>query len=125
MPKDTSERHSAESLGHNAREIERLLTQLKSSIDLMQTEPGVLDSVMVPRERSRLDGITFLRSWTDAVRDAVSDAKHDVVRGANGVSDLPDTLPMRKKASKKSGTKRRSESAHPKASDTERPTGTD
>ena len=85
---DTRSPHTAESIAHVIRQIQGILGQLEAQKVLMESAPAV-EKIDAPWTASLRDGLWFLQNWTDGVRDAVSDAKFDLlgvsVQPANGV----------------------------------------
>jgi hypothetical protein len=95
MPKETPKTHTIESVEIVATRLEAIVAQIRVSKGVMEIEPP-LRSIEVMRQNSLEIGLTGLRAWADALRDAVDDQRLEFA--SNGVSeDKPGTDKPRKK----------------------------
>jgi hypothetical protein len=96
MPKRTPSTHTAVSVGMVVSRLEKVLAELQVSKTLMEMEPP-LKTVEVEWQTSLEVGLRSLRTWTDALRDAVDDKRMEMASNG-GVSDSPaSTAKPRKK----------------------------
>ena len=96
---DGGESYTPSGLAAVLETLGKIVADIKTSKELMELKP-ILDSVRVPYESSRENGMKRLRAWADSLRDATHEAKRVIANGiANGAS-VPDTA--RKKPKEKS-----------------------
>jgi hypothetical protein len=92
MPKRNPQIHNAESIKLVVSRLEKMLGEIGVSLSIMEEEPP-LKSVEVEWQNALDVGLSRLRTWTDALRDAVDNKRMDVA-----VSDSPvSTAKPRKK----------------------------
>jgi hypothetical protein len=95
MPKETTKTHTIESVEIVASRLEAIVAQIRVSKAVMELEPP-LRSLDVTKQTSLDVGLSGLRTWADALRDAVDDQRLDFA--SNHVSD---SSPEREKPRKK------------------------
>jgi hypothetical protein len=92
---DKSARYTVESLQFTATQLERVLTDLRTSIGLLGS--AKLKTIEIPYgESSRRNGLARLKSWTDTLRDAVDKAA-DLAFQAVSESPAEDEKQRKKK----------------------------
>jgi uncharacterized protein YbjQ (UPF0145 family) len=77
--------HTAESLEFTAVQLERVIADLRAGIGIMGA--AKINGLDIPRESSRKAALKRLKSWADAVRDAIDVAAESAYQ--HPVSDSP------------------------------------
>lgn len=71
--------HTLDSVEFTYTELSKSLEQIRVYLELMKTGPRI-ESLRIHRESSRVNGLRRVVSWADALRDAVSKAKDDLLK---------------------------------------------
>ena len=114
MPRISKQLHTTASLREALATLDRIASQVRSSIESMETVP-TLDFVEIQYETSLIDGTAFLQQWADAARDAIREAKRKSLQAVSGKSD---TCPIAGKTARKSTETKRRSTTNKKPSDT-------
>lgn len=92
MPQRNPQNHTTKSVELVAQRLEKMLTEIRVSKSIMEEEPP-LNSVDVEWQNALDVGLARMRTWTDALRDAVDNQRMKLasggVSGTDGNSDKP------------------------------------
>lgn len=90
MPKESTGDHTPGTIEQVLIRLREITAQIEAAKTLMEMQPSITH-IEVARERSLKDGLTFLTTWAESLRDSVHDSKMKAHRN-NGVSGKSDTV---------------------------------